>query len=83
MANNYLFLKCKRTDTKILIAKYYPSTGWYVPHPETIGHKLNALFHLDDFGSIDWKYAQDEGIKAKGGMFDANAHELVYSEEGK
>lgn len=33
MANKYMFLKNTRTGDRQMIAKYYPSTGWYQVAP--------------------------------------------------
>ena len=54
MANNGLWLKNIKTNEKVLLAKYYPSTGWYCFH-EDIKEKLDELFFDSDFkmGSID------------------------------
>ena len=30
MANNRIFIKCKVCGEDALLAKYYPSTGWYI-----------------------------------------------------
>src|SRR6056300_411441 len=80
MANNRLYLKCKRTGEQILLAKYYPSTGWYSPKDNLI-KQLNDMLERDSFPNTTHKYAEQEGIKAQGGMYDAHAHELVYEEE--
>lgn len=34
MANNRMWLQVKDSIEKILLAKYYPSTGWYIFHTE-------------------------------------------------
>jgi hypothetical protein len=43
MANNRMWLKNKRTNAQILIAKYYPSTGW-CPFHDDLRDKLEKLF---------------------------------------
>jgi len=58
MANNRMWLTNKRTGAKVLLAKYYPSTGWYVFHDDLVA-KLNALFDANDpaptmWGDNDW-----------------------------
>lgn len=71
MANNRLYFKFKRTGEKVLLAKYYPSTGWYVFYDD-FKSKLDALFNGDDFGTIGAKCAV-------GGMYDDGVpHELEY-----
>ncbi len=32
MANQRMFLKCKKCEGMIYLAKYYPNTGWYISH---------------------------------------------------
>lgn len=49
---------------KVLVAKYYPGTGWYVPKPERFGEKLNEAFNQADFGK-SW----EEGMPSIGGLF--------------
>lgn len=46
MANNRLYLKCKRTGEKVFLAKYYPSTGWYVSNDELVKN-LDEMFERD------------------------------------
>lgn len=41
MANNRMYLQIKNQPKKILLAKYYPSTGWYIFHTEK---ELNEWF---------------------------------------
>ena len=41
MANNRMYLVHKTTGKSILLAKYYPTPGWYQFHPE---EKLNEFF---------------------------------------
>lgn len=43
MANNRMWLVHKSTGRAVLLAKFYPSAGWYHPAPETAGQKLNAF----------------------------------------
>jgi len=47
MANNRMWLQIKnRPDKKILLAKYYPSTGWYLFHSqEEINGWFDKNFH--------------------------------------
>lgn len=58
MANNRMFLKNKRTGAKMMIAKYYPCTGWY-PFPENLNPRLGKLFEENEpspsqWGDNDW-----------------------------
>jgi hypothetical protein len=41
MANNRLYLKHTKTGKEILLAKYYPNTGWYMFHSE---EEMNTWF---------------------------------------
>ncbi len=34
MANNRLYLKDKKTGSRILLCEYYPNTGWYFFHDQ-------------------------------------------------
>ena len=63
MANNRMYLRNKRTEAKVLLAKYYPSTGWYPFHIPNEGidlpDKMSKVF--DDnapeptqWGDNDW-----------------------------
>lgn len=40
MSNNRMYLENKRTGAKLLIAGYYPCTGWY---PNSININLQTL----------------------------------------
>jgi hypothetical protein len=44
VANNRLFLKNPKTGERVLLAKYYPSTGWY-----TVIHNTTAQKQMDQF----------------------------------
>jgi hypothetical protein len=50
MANNRMYLVNKRTATRIYLAKYYPSTGWYAP--EGVEERLSKGFDEADFGHL-------------------------------
>lgn len=50
MANNRMYLVNRRTGTRIYLAKYYPSTGWYTR--ESIRDDLDAGFEEADFGHL-------------------------------
>lgn len=58
MANNRMWLVNKRTNARMLIAKYYPSTGWHVFHND-INSRLDKLFGENEpkpsrWGDNDW-----------------------------
>ncbi len=59
MANNRLYLTCKRTGEKVMLAKYYPSTGWHVRNDELVEH-LNQMFARDTCSGHLW----DSGVHA-------------------
>ena len=50
MANNIMWLVNRRTGSRFALAKYYPSTGWYV-----IGtlKEINKAFDAEDFPASD------------------------------
>ena len=50
MANNRMWLVHKVSGEKFLLAKYYPSTGWFCKHDETTA-KLNEFFDVNDLHS--------------------------------
>jgi hypothetical protein len=79
MANNRLYLKSNHTGERILIAKYYPSTGWY-PRSEQ-WQNVQRFFERHSFGNgITWKQAKQDRIKARGGMYDSNSFEIEFEE---
>jgi len=59
MANNRMYLINRRTGKQILLAKYYPSTGWCVFH-DNLAVKLDVLLHENEplptsWGDNDWE----------------------------
>ena len=48
MANNRMWLVHERTGAKVLLAKYYPSTGWYICNDNAV----DAAFERADFGHL-------------------------------
>lgn len=50
MSNNRLFLKNPKTGQKVLLAKYYPSTGWYA---KMDCQKLHDLLCPEDRSETD------------------------------
>ena len=61
MANNRMFLVNRRTGARLMLAKYYPSTGWYMVKSEG---DMNDVFDEADFG-----YLTEEERKAKRAQF--------------
>lgn len=68
MANNRMCIVNKRLDKRFLLAKYYPSTGWYFfkTTDEEFSDRakmLNDIFDEDDevsmFGKTDWVIEYD------------------------
>lgn len=68
MANNRMYLRHKITGRQVIIAKYYPETGWYpVDWPidgNGLKERLAVLFDDDDH--------------AEGRMWGENDYEIVY-----
>jgi hypothetical protein len=46
-----MYIVNKKTGTKIYLAKYYPSLGWYVPEAVSIDG-INKQFDDSDFGHL-------------------------------
>lgn len=67
VANNRMFLVHPESGEKIYLAKYYPSTGWYV---DTSIEAINKAFNRSDFGSDDWPNGEQGKPKqtAAGGL---------------
>lgn len=59
MANNRMWLVNDRLNTRVLLAKYYPNTKWYIYD----GFKVDAAFDQDDtdtmIGPTDWRLEYD------------------------
>jgi hypothetical protein len=60
MANNRMYLRNKRTGAKLLLARYYPSTGWNNYYGLIFGDRLDALFKDKEpdptqWGDNDWE----------------------------
>lgn len=53
MANNRMWLKNKRTNARILLAKYYPTTGWYCFHDD-LNVKLDKMFEDNEHDYTQW-----------------------------
>lgn len=77
MANNTMWLVNTRTNHRVLLAKYYPSTGWYPfgsafgSVDDSLGRKFDAagVADTDDDamdGGRDWVlcYEGDEALNA-------------------
>jgi len=58
MANNRMYLVHGKTGNKIMLAKYYPTTGWYVKN-EGLAGDLNKFFNRADFGKDEWPNSPD------------------------
>lgn len=71
MANNRMWLVNERLGVKVVLAKFYPSTGW--SSPEGCSERLDAAFDGDDAptgqsGLEDWKLVyEDENYTAEYG----------------
>lgn len=82
MANNRLYLKSKRTGKTFYLAKFYPSTGWYVKDEATFGKEFGEFLHEHSFGKITFDYAKAEGIKGGIGNYDGGTMELEWEVDG-
>jgi hypothetical protein len=62
MANNRMWLINERLGVRVLLAKFYPSTGWFVPH-DGLRTVLDTAFDLDEStsqeGSTDWRISYE------------------------
>ena len=71
MANNRMYLVCKRCDpgpteaalmpSRFYLAKYYPSTGWFNYGESDYAEKMNAFFET---------HRHAEGEAVQGYLFD-------------
>jgi hypothetical protein len=68
MANNRMFIINKRLGLKYLLAKYYPSTGWFIFKNDASANGYDRIHKLDDM------FDQDEDISSHG----ATDWEIVY-----
>lgn len=62
-----MYLKNKRAGAQVLLAKYYPSTGWYVFHDD-IRARLDALFESNEpaasmWGDNDWSIEYEQATE--------------------
>ena len=71
MANNRMWLVNPRTKERVMIAKFYPSSGWYAK--ANLVPLLNYAFNKSDF-------PEDPQDYAIGGMY-GQKWELEYEEE--
>jgi hypothetical protein len=65
MANTRMFLKNTRTGTRIYLAKYYPSTGWYVPtavDPTLAGDNSKEAQAKRIYAAAEWAQKVNEGF---------------------
>jgi hypothetical protein len=76
MANNRMYLKNRRTGAKVLLAKYYPSTGWYAFHAPDRGvdliSKLDETFDTNEpettmWGDNDWLIEYEHEVEPHNG----------------
>lgn len=56
MANNRMYLTHKGSGDSILLAKYYPSTGWYMFHSQEVMDEFLSKFNpKTTFGDTDFE----------------------------
>jgi len=77
MANNRMYLVHPGSGQRIMLAKYYPSTGWY-PRYEDVYRRLSEGFHAVDFPGRTWEQVQVERVKAPGGMLGDTSWRIEY-----
>lgn len=78
MANNRMFITCSVCGEQIGLAKYYPSTGWYVVIPYEFVAALPAdIVHMPGPSYGD----ESNRLTALDEWFDAHRHE-DYSTDG-
>ena len=72
MANNRLYLKCKRTGQRVLVGVYMPSRGWIAwTGGQSLEDRLDAMFNNDDAGHpFDGSVHEVEYEVAEGDFFD-------------
>lgn len=88
MANNRMFLVNRKTGARIMLAKYYPSTGWYAY--DGLTDKVNEVFHKHDFGHLneiqEAANAAHQGFgvpyPSEGGMYGDTDWYIDYEERG-
>lgn len=90
MANNRMWVVNRKTGAKVLLAKYYPSTGWCVFYQD-LADKLDALFHEHDFGHLSHAelaanaahHGMGVPFTSAGGMWGATDWFLDYEESAR
>ena len=77
MANNRMWLQVKdKPEKKVLLAKYYPSTGWYIFHTEKeLNEWFKKNFNFEDAPDQDWVDGQWGRVDVEL-VFEANQGEL-------
>ena len=75
MANNRAYIRFVRTGHEVFFAKYYPSTGWYVPNPANLAAELGRAFEAEPQGESMWGLGEIELAyeQAEDGVPQANA----------
>lgn len=82
MANNRMWLVNEQTGEEVLLAKYYPSTGWYVANSTILIDHINAAFHKHDFGDVSYEDAQSQQLMARGGQWGDTSWCIRYESAG-
>ena len=64
MANNRMYLVNTRTGQEVYLAKFFPSTGWYVPNGmETLQDRLNKAFDESDFSHLSGEEKLEKSLQ--------------------
>ena len=79
MANNRMFLVNRKTGAKIMLAKYYPSTGWFAY--DGLTDRVNKVFDEHDFGHLsDVQKMQNAAHPGFGVPYKADGGEFGYTD---
>lgn len=88
MANNRMYLVHQISRRRVLIAKYFPSTGWGI-HSDQLAADLAKAFDDEDFGHLTpLQRAVNDSCpgftcpyKSSGGMFGTTEWRIEYESE--
>jgi len=88
MANNRMWLQIKdQPDKKILLAKYYPSTGWYIFHSqEELDNWFDENFNEpSQFGRTDLElvFQETDNKRSDAGKIIDALHNILDEPEKK
>ncbi len=61
-----------------MIAKYYPSTGWYAKSAPK--YKVIEFFRKHSYGDMTYEDADMQHVKAIGGMYDSGSFQIEFEQ---